>query len=218
MIVDGSRSARRRDARQVRSALRRRHRRAADDRRGARHRRLAASRRRAFAVAAAARRIAARIGATPCSRSSTTASAARAACWAAACAIAARSWCAPANGNTCTGKDFVRSSSISRDDPLEQSDLGADPAIRSRSRADARAAFRLARDVQAADDGRRRAGRGAHRRASGARHPHRHLVRQRCARVRGPLHGHDTRHRVSCLAAAASGRSAAGRKQAVRRI
>ncbi len=52
-------------------------------------------------------------GATRCFRSSTTVSAARAACWAVACAIAARSWCARASGSTCIGRAFGHSSSIS---------------------------------------------------------------------------------------------------------
>ena len=162
-----------------RSALRRRHRRRADDPRRARHRRRAASRRGTLAAAADCAASAPSSGATPCSPSSTTDSGARAGCWAAACASAARYMVrTSATGSTSTGKAFGRSSSISSRDPREHVDLGADPrhdAVRARH---ARAAVRLARDGQAPDDRRRRGGRGAHRRPSRARHPHRHLVRR----------------------------------------
>ena len=56
-------------------------------------------------------------------------------------------------------------------------DLGADAPARRRARADARAALRLARDREAANDGQRRLGREPHRRSPRAWHPHRYLVR-----------------------------------------
>ena len=88
-------------------------------------------------------------------------------------------------------------------DPHEQIDLGADPryeAVRARMRERLFDWLATRKRRTTVDDAR---GRGAHRRPSRARHPHRHLVTSALRHaVRGPLHGHDTRHPVSCLAAA----------------